>query len=103
MDIRECKECKGDGEINWGCPECSGSGEGMADGTTCQRCKGQGGGSYKCEECDGEGSTDFDEPSKYINCVMCKRQELKCVSLKVYGDDKSWYCAKCAAELRRVI
>ena len=39
----ECLTCGGTGEIeDLICPNCSGSGEGMYDGTKCSLCKGSG-------------------------------------------------------------
>jgi len=52
--MMECKECE-DGYQDSICGNCSGSGEGMADGTTCRECKGRGEFRVECEECEGSG------------------------------------------------
>ncbi len=39
----QCNPCEGTGEVeDLICPNCSGSGEGMYDGTKCSLCKGSG-------------------------------------------------------------
>jgi DnaJ-class molecular chaperone len=43
------------------CPNCSGSGEGMADGTRCRVCKGSGAAQVENEEeedCDDKGDDE---------------------------------------------
>jgi len=54
----ECDECEGEGIIDHDCHECSGSGEGMYDGSTCRVCKGRGYKTYKCEKCNGIGEIE---------------------------------------------
>ena len=48
-----CNSCAGTGYREYICEYCSGSGEGMYDGSRCISCKGSG---VVVEECDGEGS-----------------------------------------------
>ena len=58
--LTDCPECEGMGFIDACCGFCSGSGEGMYDGSRCHACKGSGDGSYQCPECDGEGTVDVE-------------------------------------------
>jgi hypothetical protein len=51
-----CPECHGDDEPICSC--CSGSGEGMWDGSRCSTCRGKGSVHIDCETCDGEGEVD---------------------------------------------
>tara|TARA_R110000822_G_scaffold6960_1_gene29000 strand:- start:174 stop:350 length:177 start_codon:yes stop_codon:yes gene_type:complete len=55
-----CPECEGEGEIDYTCGSCAGSGEGMWPGTTCTICKGSGGGVEVCDTCGGDGEVDDD-------------------------------------------
>lgn len=49
-----CPYC---GDEGWmGCPNCSGSGEGMSDGTRCWRCMGLGG--VPCDACSWWGDDE---------------------------------------------
>jgi hypothetical protein len=49
------------------CPTCSGSGEGMHDGTRCSSCKGSGVEKHDHEEEDfNEPEDEFDEPAGYV-------------------------------------
>jgi hypothetical protein len=56
----KCKTCGGDGYLEYMCGSCSGSGEGMAEGTTCRSCKGNGELQYPCADCFSD-PTDDDE------------------------------------------
>ena len=53
-DMVDCPHCE-DGYEDIVCGSCSGSGEGMWDGSTCRTCKGRGEGRYECQTCDGAG------------------------------------------------
>lgn len=55
-----CEHCEDTGFIIDGCGNCSGSGEGMYDGSTCQVCKGSGEVQIKCE-CEEETDEDNEE------------------------------------------
>ena len=51
-----CIECEG----NPGCGSCSGSGEGMYDGSTCNSCKGSGEDRVDDDEDDGRADYEYD-------------------------------------------
>ena len=56
--MKICEDCEGTGLIDYFCPYCSGSGEGMADGARCQFCKGKGERKGECKTCYGSGDVD---------------------------------------------
>ena len=54
--MKTCDKCDGDGYIEYICPFCNGSGEGLRDGTGCGHCKRNDGViREKCDVCDGSG------------------------------------------------
>lgn len=61
----DCPDCLGDGYHETYCPLCSGSGEGMADGTTCHTCRGSGGGAVECETCQGDKYVEWSAALAY--------------------------------------
>lgn len=46
-----CENCEGERFVSDICGHCSGSGEGMYDGSTCRLCRGTGEVVVECEEC----------------------------------------------------
>jgi len=53
--MKECEECECNGYTYQICGKCSGSGEGMHDGTRCRNCGGSGFYYVECDECEGKG------------------------------------------------
>ena len=52
--IDYCGECDNTGFTDELCRNCSGSGEGMYDGSTCSACRGSGNSKEECTECKGD-------------------------------------------------
>ena len=64
-----CPTCNATSKIDVGCPVCSGSGEGQADGASCWHCKGTG--AFKdqeCVDCQGTGGVMHD-------CDTCTKRD----------------------------
>ena len=80
----ECPECQGAKRIEYGCPRCNGSGEGMADGATCVFCRGSGSiGEQDCGLCEGKG---------FLSCSSCDENK-DGLRQTFYG----YECAECIA------
>jgi hypothetical protein len=56
--MTNCTYCEGEREIVYLCAYCSGSGEGMTDGSRCLRCLGSGVDIWPCENCDPDAADD---------------------------------------------
>ena len=56
--MTNCTYCEGERTIEYICQYCSGSGEGMTDGSRCLSCRGSGTEVWPCENCDPDAADD---------------------------------------------
>jgi len=70
-----CPACEGEGGEESYCVHCSGSGEGMHDGTRCSACRGSGMEYEKCELCDGEAQVSYETAADYWETKYVKLVE----------------------------
>jgi hypothetical protein len=56
--MTECENCNNEGYTVEICPSCSGSGEGLYDGSRCSNCKGKG---NEIIICDCNAGKDFEQ------------------------------------------
>lgn len=57
MYMQDCEACNGDGEFL--CSDCHGSGEGRTSESICRTCGGEG--VEPCDECEGTGQVEDED------------------------------------------